>query len=256
MTVRDFDGTDDFIDLDPGDVLGESLTAWTFVAVYKSDQYHAGGLLCAMRDSDTVAAWGMNPFSDGDLYASANGFAGEPYPEDAWILGAWGKPAGSSQTPRFHLYNYDTQAAWTHTDGGAGAISDQNTTPVDRIRVGQWRNLSERFNGKLAALAVYDTNLSDAAIEALSVGLQAMLDAEPLGLWAFNQDAVTTAVDDLTENGADQTARTGTAVITDDDPPEFDFELGGEEPPPDPPPPTSHTDLWEWLRHQEREGLL
>jgi hypothetical protein len=108
----------------------------------------------------------------------------------------------------------------------------------------------------LAALAVYDTNLSDAAIEALSVGLQAMLDAEPLGLWAFNQDAVTTAVDDLTENGADQTARTGTAVITDDDPPEFDFELGGEEPPPDPPPPTSHTDLWEWLRHQEREGLL
>jgi hypothetical protein len=39
----------------------------------------------------------------------------------------------------------------------------------------------------------------------------------------------------------------------------YDIDLGYEgepEPPPEPPPPTSHTDLWEWLFHVEREGAL
>jgi hypothetical protein len=34
------------------------------------------------------------------------------------------------------------------------------------------------------------------------------------------------------------------------------YEVEDPPDPPDPPAPTSHTDLWEWLRHQEREGLL
>jgi hypothetical protein len=253
VAVREFDGTDDRIDLDVGTVLDASPTAFTIVAVYKSDLDHAGGLLCALRDSDNVACYGTNPFSDGKLYVSANGFAGEPYPDGNWIIAAWGKAAGSVAV-RWHLFNYDTLDAWVHSN--SGTVGDTTATDPDRIRVGQWRDQNEYFNGRLAALAVYDTALSDGAVEDLSVGLQAMLDAEPVGLWAFNQASVATEVEDLTENGADQIAITGTSVVTGDDPPEFDFELGGEEPPPEPPPPTSHTDLWEWLWHMEREGAL
>jgi hypothetical protein len=226
MAVRDFDGSDDVIDLDPGTVLDAAPTAFTIVAVYKSDSDHAGGLLCAMRDSDSAASYGINPFSDGDLYVSASGFAGEPYPDGDWILAAWGKAAGNATT-RWHLFNFDTLDAWVHSD--SGSVGDPTIAAPDRIRVGQWRNTSERFNGKLAALAVYDTALSDGAVEGLADGLQAMLDAAPNGLWAFNQASTATDVTDLTENGADQTAITGTSVITDDDPPGFSFELGGSE---------------------------
>lgn len=218
MAVRDFDGVDDHIDLSLGSLLSV-ITAFTFVAVYKSDLDHAGGLLCAMRDSDTVAAYGMNPFSDGNLYVNANGFSGAAYPDGAWIMAAWGKPAGTAIS-RFHLYNYNTQAAPTHADGSS--IGDPTVTP-DRIKVGQWRNNAEFFNGKLAALAVYESALSDIAFEGIIDGIQAMLDAVPSGLWSFNQDSIADSVLDLMENGANQISIVGTSVITSDDPPGFDF---------------------------------
>src|SRR5690606_14553713 len=57
----------------------------------------------------------------------------------------------------------------------------------------------------------------------LEESLQAWFDAEPDALWAFNQESVTDPVNDLTGNGADQIARTVTAVITGEDPPGFDW---------------------------------
>src|SRR5690606_29629507 len=88
------------------------------------------------------------------------------------------------------------------------------------------------FRGLIAVQAVWANRVpfaNDAAVEAagLEESLQAWFDAEPDALWAFNQESVTDPVNDLTGNGADQIARTGTAVVTGDDPPGFDW--GDEE---------------------------
>src|SRR5690606_8215478 len=88
------------------------------------------------------------------------------------------------------------------------------------------------FRGLIAVQAVWanrvpfanNTAVQDAG---LHQSLDAWFDAEPDALWAFNQESVTDPVNDLTGNGADQTARTGTAVVTNDDPPGFDW--GDEE---------------------------
>src|SRR5690606_10378349 len=60
----------------------------------------------------------------------------------------------------------------------------------------------------------------------LHQSLQAWFDAEPDALWAFNQESAADPVDDLVGN-AHQIARVGTAVVTGDVPPGFDW--GGEE---------------------------
>src|SRR5690606_30602903 len=90
----------------------------------------------------------------------------------------------------------------------------------------------EHFRGLIAVQAVWANRVpfaSNTAVQnaGLHQSLQAWFDAEPDALWAFNQESVTDLVNDLTGNGADQIARTGTAVIIGDDPPGFDW--GDEE---------------------------
>jgi hypothetical protein len=163
-------------------------------------------------------------------------------------------PAGVGVTPRFHLYDFGTDT-WDHVNA-SGTVNDlAGDVTIANIRIGRYAD-TEYLDALLAAGGVYHANLSDADFETMPAGIQAMLDLDPVALWAFNQDSVEDPVLDLTDNGHDQTAITGTAVVTDDDPPGFDFELGGEPEPEPEPEPTSHTDLWEWLWAAEREGVL
>ena len=250
MAVREFDGAADYIDLDPGTEL-DVTTAFTIVMVFKSRVHHAGGLYCAMEPG-TVACYGINPFSDGNLYVSGFGFAGAAYTAGEWLVVAWSKAAGTANA-RFHVYSLDNPAGWSHA--ADDAVSDQNVFGVDRIRVGRWRANAEYFDGRLAVLACFESALSDVTIETFSAGLPEILDAGPAGAWRFDQADVGTDVLDLAENGADQIAIAGTNVVTDDDPPGFIFDA--EEPEPEPEPePSSHTDLWEWMWHMEREGAF
>jgi hypothetical protein len=258
MTVRRFDrNPGEWITFAPGDV--QALTGpITFVFVWKPTSEHAGGLIRGnyeVAEFGEFGRWGVNPFSDGNAYLTYGAGRSNDYGDyvNDWALLAYSKDAGLSAA-RAHILNLtdDTQ---DHADIGDAYDATPSTDPIDEIYIGRWAS-NELLGALVAAIAVYPAALSDAAIEALAAGAQPMLDAEPLAMWTFDQEDVGTDVEDITGGGADQTAISGTTVVTDDDPPGFDFELGGEEPPPEPPAPTSHTDLWEWLRHQEREGLL
>src|SRR5690606_36797945 len=71
---------------------------------------------------------------------------------------------------------------------------------------------------------------SDTAVQyaGLQQSLDAWFDADPDALWAFNQESAADPVDDLVGD-AHQISRTGTAVVTGDDPPGFDW--GDEDEP-------------------------
>jgi hypothetical protein len=95
---------------------------------------------------------------------------------------------------------------------------------LNEIQVG--KSDSEKLDGRLAVIGIWQSVLTNTQIEGLTSALSAWKDLGPTALWAFNQASTTTPVTDLTGGGADQTAITGTTAVTGDDPPGFDFTLG------------------------------
>src|SRR5690606_2938906 len=117
----------------------------------------------------------------------------------------------------------DTKSFWEWWAVGPGGIIQRSDTDADD---------GGHFRGLLAVQAMWanrDAFGSEEAVEAagLEESLQAWFAAEPDALWAFNQGSVTDPVDDLVGD-AHQIVRIGTAVVTNDDPPEFAW--GDEEP--------------------------
>src|SRR5690606_36069826 len=103
----------------------------------------------------------------------------------------------------------DTRNFWEWWEVGPGGIIQRSDTDADD---------GGHFRGLLAVQAMWANRMpfaNNTAVQdaGLHQSLQAWFDAEPDALWAFNQESVTDLVNDLTGNGADQIARTGTAVI-------------------------------------------
>lgn len=233
MAVRGFDGTDDRIRLNPGAITNSGAGPKTFAAIVKRTADSGTG-------SDPIIALNYAADIDGSFYfgQSANTLAllnnGATQTSvssftvtasDGWCLVAVTKASGTA-TPRFHKYRY-SDATWTHSDGSA-AIGNGAATTTLTIEVGSWFNGVDTAPIRLAVAGVWNSVLSDATIETLELALQAWVDANPGAFWCFDQASTATPVDDLSSTGtADQTAITGTSVVTGDDPPGFDFTLGG-----------------------------
>jgi hypothetical protein len=137
---------------------------------------------------------------------------------DDWCLVAWTKP-GATGTLRGHKYVFDTDT-WTHTDGDS---ADDDSVTLTDVEIGRWYGDSSTFSGRMALIGAWKSELSDGTLEGLTDNLQQWIDASPDALWRLDQSTVNDDVVDETGNGADQTARSGTSVVTDDDP---DFVFG------------------------------
>jgi hypothetical protein len=109
---------------------------------------------------------------------------------------------------------------WAHADAG-GTVNNAPANPIDHVLIGQ-ASSGEKYNGRLAAIAIFDQSFSDGQIEAMRPGLGDWLDNSPIALWAFNQVSISDPVLDLTGNGADETAHVNTSVDA-DDPPNFSY---------------------------------
>lgn len=151
-----------------------------------------------------------------------------------WYLLVVRKPTGSA-TPRFSIYNY-TNTTWTHV-AGSGALSDHTAPGASGTIRFNYQDAGDWFGSRVAARAVWSNNLpwtadasGDTAIQnaGLHTAAANWLSANPSAFWLFNQASVATPVEDLSTTGtADQTSITGTTVVNGDDPPGFDFSLGG-----------------------------
>jgi hypothetical protein len=115
--------------------------------------------------------------------------------------------ATTGDYPRFHIINLTDSGAWLH-EAGAETMTATGV-PTTRVRLGQAQDQSDPFYGDIAAIAAWNTALSDANVETLTSGIY----GSPRALWILNQASTITAVTDATGNGANQTALSGTSVV-------------------------------------------
>lgn len=179
------------------------------------------GSVLVWRTNNTLA-WFKDPSRSGGTSSLA---------VNTWYLFVARKPQGNAAA-RFSLYNFST-ATWVHEIGGA-TIGDWATPGAGGSIRFTYPGEPDNLDGTIAVRAAWANTLAwsagaagDTALEAagLESSLLSWVAAAPSALWSFNQEAVTTPVVDLTGGGANQTAITGTSVITTDDPPGFDFSL-------------------------------
>jgi hypothetical protein len=243
MAVREFDGIDDFCRLSIGTGGLAATTYGTFAAMFKvTDTAALRALFCFLNSSGSFIWMPMAvDSSDRIMY---HGNSDRPLaaaiPQGVW-LSMWVRKATGTATPRFSYWNHST-LAWTHGDGN-GTTGDGAAPTGGFINTATNSFATERFDGRIAVTAAWANTVvwsadttGDAAIEAafpfdgVGVTLQDWVDESPTGLWPWNP-TVAAGIVDITGGGADQSTIAGTAQITDDDPPGFSFDLGGEPPP-------------------------
>jgi hypothetical protein len=231
VTVREFDGVDDEIIFSIGAL--SNTTYGTVAFLVKRLSEGTGHVLFGLSTSSgdqfqrLVIEW--TPFQD-LLYGTTNGaVVGGHGSSGVWRLIVARKASGTVQ-PRFSVYNYST-STWSHANGNTAIENAVAPGAGGFVRFkGQFGSPQPHL--RLAVRAVWPNAVpwsadaaGDSAIVAsgLHTSLQDWLDSGPGALWSFDQSSVLTPVEDLTEGGSDQTSRTGTSVVTDDDPPGFDF---------------------------------
>lgn len=207
---RQFDGVDDVIVFAAGSIAPVDGGPFTLAMLYNATAVKAGGLIWT-RNAGGTQVWQANPFSDGNIYLTIGGsFRSTTYTAaDGWTLLVFTKANGVA-TPRVHKYHYDAPG-WSHADM-SGTLPDSTDNPITEWQVGKFNNVSDFFEGQIGAMAVWDVALSDGNVETLNPNLGAWMDLNPVMCCPFNQASTATPVTDITGNGADQTAITGTTV--------------------------------------------
>lgn len=223
MAVRGLDGVDDKATLALGS-LGFAFGPGTMAAIVAPTMTTIRSIF-SVGTSTTVSYDLIRVTSTGTLGLRLNNVVSSGTTvltsDGTWLLVAATKATGSVAA-RLHIYNY-TSAVWVHENGAAIADS---SVPATEAKLGCRPNSLQFYTGRMAAAGVWNVVLSDTEIEGLELALQAWLDLNPLACWALNQAATTDPILDHAGT-SDETALVGTTVVTGDDPPGFDFTLGG-----------------------------
>src|SRR5262245_12890722 len=236
MTVRSFNGTSDSITCATGAASG--YTWGTVAAIVRVNANSTFQGIVHLVDSGAAFISAPLLINNSNQPAYNNGSidsaAAITLSNATWYLIVARKANGLAQTPRFSVYNYTSQT-WTHAAGGSAEDNALSTPGAGgTIRFGD-SVTTDWFASYVAARAVWSLSLpwtadssGDTAIQNAGLHLAAYnwLSNNPSAFWLFNQPSTSINVDDLSSNGtADQTAISGTTVITGSDPPGFDFSL-------------------------------
>lgn len=209
---REFDGVDDVLTVDNGIIFPLSNGAHSFVMVVKPTSLNSGECFMAARAGGAnIAALYDNGSgglawldADETLTASAGLTAG------AWQIIGFSKATGTS-VARFHRKELGA-GSWTHVNSAGSGTGV--STAVTSITFGA-AGAAAFKDCRIAAAAVFSAELSDGDFESIVDATQDISALSPLALWDFNQASTATDVLDLTNNGASQTALTGTTATTD-----------------------------------------
>jgi hypothetical protein len=247
MAVRSFPGTaaNESLIFLPGALNGVTPGPWTAAILYKrvtdSNTTTANALFCISGSVTNTSNnfnskfWFLNTSASTgnvgevafvDSTNTTNGSV-TVVNADGWVVFVVTKASGTA-TPRFHLRKLT--AATTTRGNGAGTLANGSViASTDRVEFGKDEYFN-RSNGLIALAGIWNVALTDAQVDELWANLKTTdwrdnSGGTPLAYWEFNQDSVTTAVVDLSGGGANETARTGTSVVTGDDPPGWTFGI-------------------------------
>jgi len=213
---REFNGTTDELVTAAG-LCPDGTSPVTYLAIWRPLSVKAGGLI-AVQDVGDSRVWGVNPYSDGQLYYGASGFTSMPYSVgDGWVLDGFSRPAGGAQPVTGHHYVYSS-GVWTHP--ALGTVSNGGNLATT-VRHG-FLIPTERFHGRIAVEGVWPSILTNGQVETVALALAAWSALSPAALWPYNQASAASPLLDVTGNGADQISASGTTVSA-DVPPGFVF---------------------------------
>ena len=228
MAVRDFDGASGTRLVTGAGTLSAitpSAHAVSMAFLWHPDSVANIGLF-RIQDTGGTAIYNVNVFGGSMFTAVApGGFDTSPYTvsaSDGWRIDVITRAAGFSGQFRWHGYRLNV-GTWTHSNGGTRP-DPTNALAAGAVWLGAFDNAST-FDGRLGAVGVWLSVLSDGNIETMTTGLAAWSALTPDALWALNQTSIATDVTDVTGHGANETADVGTSVSITDDPPGFTFPV-------------------------------
>lgn len=242
---RFFDGgsTPDRITFSAGAMTGDQGPITMAVLARGSAAGFTGWAVSGMTAA-SVPTFGL--LASGNMFMEDDFSTGGPDVGTEWKWMVATKPSGSVP-PRWHVLNLTTPAPWNHVNG-PGNVPDR-TGVTASILAGGWAGGGLSWRGEIAAIAVWDTELNDAAVEAVcTLSAADLLAGTPKWMIRLNQASTATPVTDDTGNGGDQTAISGTAVDA-DEPPGWDYSLAD-------PTPVSSTITGKWLVYNEITSAL
>ena len=131
---------------------------------------------------------------------------------DGWVLIAQVSFA-SGVAAQFYKYVFATHT-WSQVTG-SGAFGVGTGYASSRIAIGAEKTNAEFFRGQIAGVAAWQgVSLTYAQIQTLITNWTAWQALSPTALWVLDQASTATSVTDSTGHGANQTAISGTSVVT------------------------------------------
>lgn len=171
-------------------------------------------------NSSNAAAFGM--LETGSKFYTEGDFSGAGTPVlNNWMWVCYTKATGSVK-PEWYFHNLTAATAWSHVTA-TGNVSDQ-TGPAVGVVIGGRQPGSTCFQGSIAALAAFNSILTQTQIQNASASAQALLAAAPSWGVLLNQSSTATAVTDLSGHGATQASIFGTSIDA-DEPPGWSYAL-------------------------------
>lgn len=170
---RQFGSSDDSAIFSPGGFVGEG--AFTIAAlVRKTTAPGAQAYVMSLSELATGGRGGLGIVNDGGDRVLLGGGGGGTWSNSVTILqNEWYiivvTMAAGSNNGTMHAYRLST-ATWSH---GAGWTARNNLAAHDRLVVGSWHDVTNRWPGDIAVVAAWDEQLNQTQIETLDSGTDA-----------------------------------------------------------------------------------
>lgn len=210
--ARRFNGTSDFIVFTlPASLQSVVAGSTTLVCVANFTDGTDGAMVHA-RTSGGTNSWWMETAGNVWNYGqgvTAKNVGGQT--NGSWAAYIGRKTTGGANAPRGRKIIFG--GATTDTTAGTGLADGTAPGAGGILQVGKWGTASEFINADIAAVAVFNSDLSDGTTATFTTW-QAILDAAPVWAVHFDQANATDAITDATGNGGNSSTITGTTIVS------------------------------------------
>jgi hypothetical protein len=223
MAVRSFNGSTDYIQLtQPAYFSGP----WTWVGVFKRASvgtWQTPFSIAKSNDSSLAFSYMDTNSAELGMNRVLGAYARETTHNPWGNTGAWRMIAVTFDDAVPHRFHETSDgSSWFQgpsNDAASATANPQDWTADSALNIGRWDNTFNYFDGLMAMQALHTSSgLSDAAVRALAGGNAASFAAAGFDhVWVFNQASTGTAVTDSV-GSLNQTAISGTSVVTGNDP--------------------------------------